>query len=121
MPDLERRSSASFISSNEGGTPVSFRRSWMNRKSSLCFLVSILRLSLALRLGRCSIDYRESPYTNHERNIDVRAWFRKLILSEAGLEAGGIFCKQRGGARSVHKTGIRLNRKSHAPLTHEIS
>ncbi len=27
MPDFERRSSASFISSNEGGTPASFRRS----------------------------------------------------------------------------------------------
>ena len=27
IPDLERRSSASFISSKEGGTPASFRRS----------------------------------------------------------------------------------------------
>ena len=26
MPDFERRSSASFISSNEGGTPASFSR-----------------------------------------------------------------------------------------------
>jgi SOS regulatory protein LexA len=41
MPDLERRSSASFISSNEGGTPASLRRSWMNRKSSACLRVSI--------------------------------------------------------------------------------
>ena len=31
MPDLERRSSASFISSKEGGTPASLSRSWMNR------------------------------------------------------------------------------------------
>ncbi len=30
IPDLERRSSASFISSNEGGTPLSLARSLMN-------------------------------------------------------------------------------------------
>ena len=42
IPDFERRSSASFISSKEGGTPVSFRRSWMKRSSSNCFRVNIL-------------------------------------------------------------------------------
>src|SRR5437763_5667168 len=41
IPDFERRSSASFISSNEGGTPDSFRRSLMNRRSSYCLRVSI--------------------------------------------------------------------------------
>src|SRR3954452_4403484 len=41
MPDFERRSSASFISSNEGGTPASFSRSLMNRSSSYCLRVSI--------------------------------------------------------------------------------
>ena len=41
MPDLERRSSASFISSKEGGTPASFSRSWMKRRSSNCLRVSI--------------------------------------------------------------------------------
>src|SRR5689334_6935520 len=41
MPDFERRSSASFISSNDGGTPDSFRRSLMNRRSSYCLRVSI--------------------------------------------------------------------------------
>src|SRR5580700_2472129 len=46
MPDLERRSSASFISSKDGGTPDSCRRSWMKRSNSFCFLVSI---SCALR------------------------------------------------------------------------
>ena len=46
MPDLERRSSASFISSKEGGTPVSFRRSLMKRSSSLCLRVNIQALSL---------------------------------------------------------------------------
>ena len=41
IPDFERRSNASFISSKDGGTPDSCRRSWMKRNSSLCFFVSI--------------------------------------------------------------------------------
>src|ERR1700679_3420785 len=41
MPDFDRRSSASFISSKEGGTPDSFSRSLMNRRSSYCLRVSI--------------------------------------------------------------------------------
>src|SRR5579885_1726952 len=41
MPDLDFRSSASFISSKEGGMPVSRTRSWMNIKSSYCLRVSI--------------------------------------------------------------------------------
>ena len=45
MPDLERRSSASFISSKEGGTPASFSRSWMKRSSSNCLRVSMARFS----------------------------------------------------------------------------
>ncbi|OJV33919.1 MAG: hypothetical protein BGO24_10915 [Sphingomonas sp. 67-36] len=40
-PDLDFSSSASFISSNDGETPVSARRSWMKQISSCCFLVSI--------------------------------------------------------------------------------
>src|SRR3712207_5073943 len=42
MPDFDLRSSASFISSKEGGTPLSRRRSWMKRSSSFCFRVSIV-------------------------------------------------------------------------------
>ena len=41
MPDLDRRSSASFISSKEGGTPASVSLSWMKRRSSNCLRVSI--------------------------------------------------------------------------------
>ena len=41
MPDLDARSRASFISSNEGETPVSLMRSWMNMSSSCCLRVSI--------------------------------------------------------------------------------
>ena len=41
MPDFEARSSASFISSKDGGMPVSFNRSWMKRRSSCCLRVNI--------------------------------------------------------------------------------
>src|SRR3954454_2731165 len=41
IPDFERRSSASFISSKEGGTPASFSRSLMNRSNSYCLRVSM--------------------------------------------------------------------------------
>src|SRR6185503_1780821 len=47
MPDFERRSRASFISSNDGGTPVSRTRWWMNIRSSYCFLVSMAHPQLA--------------------------------------------------------------------------
>src|SRR5262245_19852171 len=42
IPDFDRRSSASFISSKEGGTPASFSRSWINIRSSYCLRVSTL-------------------------------------------------------------------------------
>ena len=55
MPDLERRSRASFISSKEGGTPDSVRRSWMKRRSSNCLRVSIcLSLPVAARPRRAT-------------------------------------------------------------------
>ena len=41
MPDLDRRFSASFISSNDGATPVAASRWLMNISSSCCFFVSI--------------------------------------------------------------------------------
>ena len=47
MPDFDLRSSASFISSKEGGTPVSFNRSWMNMRSSFCFGVSMIPSSVS--------------------------------------------------------------------------
>ena len=37
MPDFERRSSASFISSKEGGTPDSFSRSLMKSQEFILF------------------------------------------------------------------------------------
>src|ERR1700679_1624464 len=41
IPDFDPKSSAPFISSKEGGTPDSFKRSLMNRSSSYCLRVSI--------------------------------------------------------------------------------
>jgi hypothetical protein len=45
MPDFDFRSSASFISSNDGGMPLSRTRSWMNISNSCCLRVSIVDLS----------------------------------------------------------------------------
>ena len=44
MPDLDRRLSASFISSKEGGTPSRRVRAWMNSRSSICLRVSMTPL-----------------------------------------------------------------------------
>src|SRR5262249_12525323 len=41
MPDLDFKSNASFISSKEGGMPVSRTRSWMNISNSYCLRVSM--------------------------------------------------------------------------------
>src|SRR5688572_28264511 len=78
MPDLERRSSASFISSNEGGTPDSFRRSLMKRSSSNCLRVNILDLSQSPG-PRCA-------ETNHERTLYVPYVFRNPLISREQVE-----------------------------------
>ena len=65
MPDLERRSSASFISSKEGGTPDSFRRSLMKRSSSNCLRVSILGFSPEVRPFRDRKQIMNGHYMFH--------------------------------------------------------
>ncbi len=61
MPDFERRSSASFISSNEGGTPSRRIRLLMKSSNSSCFLVSMASQPLssartmAAPFGVCSM------------------------------------------------------------------
>src|SRR6267142_4417448 len=100
MPDFERRSSASFISSKEGGTPDSLRRSLMNRRSSYCLRVSIStnpqvcvsKLDSAVRfrdalsqrpgLGGSNLQASTSE-TNHERTLYVPYVFcNHLILRQ---------------------------------------
>src|SRR5205085_1375770 len=49
MPDLDFRSRASFISSNDGGTPVSRTRSCMNISNSCCLRVSMVLLPKAVQ------------------------------------------------------------------------
>src|SRR3954451_17846430 len=85
MPDLERRSSASFISSKEGGTPASFNRSLMKRSNSYCLRVSIStnpRLMHAVRFVR-AVEPRQRPAleTNHERTLYVPYVFRNHLIS----------------------------------------
>src|SRR3954470_16843072 len=79
MPDLERKSSASFISSKEGGMPLSLSRSWMKRKSSNCFRVSIVRPRWSF--GRLwQAESTDSFETNHERTLYVRYLFRNPLI-----------------------------------------
>src|SRR5476651_2445596 len=80
MPDLDRRSRASFISSKEGGTPDSLRRSWMKRSSSNCLRVSIWRLSP--RHGDPWLDAE----TKHERTLYVPYVFRNHLIWGEELE-----------------------------------
>src|SRR5713226_7992705 len=104
IPDFERRSSASFISSKEGGTPDSFRRSLMNRRSSYCLRVSISinpqfafpGLDGVVRFGRlefkCS-GVRDSHLetstseTNHEHTLYVPYVFRNHLISRQRTRA----------------------------------
>src|SRR6267142_6708313 len=101
IPDFERRSSASFISSKEGGTPDAFRRSLVNRRSSYCVRVSISinpqfafpGLDGVVRFGRLEFSdsgvsgVRDSHLetstseTNHEQTLYVPYVFRNHLIS----------------------------------------
>src|SRR6266576_3721239 len=95
IPDFERRSSASFISSKEGGTPDSFRRSLMNRRSSYCLRVSIStnpQVDSAVRFQDSEIAKAEAGSsfkelqtplleTNHEQTLYVPYVFRNHLIS----------------------------------------
>src|SRR6266403_818959 len=95
IPDFERRSSASFISSKEGGTPDSLRRSLMNRRSSYCLRVSIStipRFDSAVRFQPSEIPKAEAGSsfrdlqtplleTNHEQTLYVPYVFRNHLIS----------------------------------------
>src|SRR3989440_5275322 len=95
MPDFERRSSASFISSKEGGTPDSFRRSLMNRRSSYCLRVSIStnpQVDSAVRFQDSEIAKAEAESsfrdlqaplleTNHEQTLYVPYVFCNHLIS----------------------------------------
>src|SRR5579871_3058491 len=93
MPDFDRRSSASFISSKGGGTPDSFSRSLMNRRSSYCLRVSISTSpQFAVVRFRKTSDFenqeeRPTPRyhhrrseTNHERTLSVPYVFRNHLI-----------------------------------------
>src|SRR5271167_5122499 len=105
MPDFERRSRASFISSKEGGTPASFSRSLMKRRSSYCLRVSIstspqVRGVVQFRdikvrklekseesensdIGSCRFLFLQTLLleTNHEQTLYVPYVFRNYLIS----------------------------------------
>jgi len=112
MPDLERRSSASFISSKEGGTPVSFRRSLMNRNSSNCLRVSIVVKSPypcpppRPGLSACPAIPSETQAleTNHERTLYVPYVFCNHLISRQRsevLSGGAAPLEAQAGSRRI--------------------
>src|ERR1700692_881769 len=85
MPDFERRSSASFISSKEGDTPASFSRSLMKRRSSYCLRVSISSSPPVAVSFDSETTGAVTPIlpleTNHQRTLYVRYVFRNTLIS----------------------------------------
>src|SRR3990167_3268055 len=96
MPDLEARSSASFISSNDGETPVSRIRSLMKRSSSFCLLVSMDRTFPS-----------DSVFTTVLRVFPFRVnqlWNIGSILAAPGLLGLSQYTRVIGAVRSLHQT-----------------
>src|SRR6202035_5717380 len=121
MPDFERRSSASFISSKEGGTPASFNRSLMKRRSSYCLRVSISSSPPVAVSFNSETTGAVTPIlpleTNHERTLYVRYVFRNTLISGesnlfARLRARGhlIQLPRNAQAASAPASGRRLPR-----------
>src|SRR3954465_597315 len=108
MPDLDRRSSASFISSNEGGIPDSFSRSLMKRRSSNCLRVSMLWFLPGFRRWMW-------PKTNHERTLYVLCVFRNPLIWGEQLEAP----LKRPGKPKDHTTGSGFRRGRESFANHE--
>src|SRR6201993_848812 len=133
MPDFERRSSASFISSKEGGTPASFSRSLMKRRGSYCLRVSISSSSPDCWCRSIFLDFASGtrarlPFpdairyqhskTNHERTLYVRYMFRNhLISGERPKDCGGGnqrgLCGQAKDLDGAARFGCRCKRRAY--------
>ena len=133
MPDFERRSSASFISSKEGGTPDSFSRSLMNRSSSYCLRVSISsnpQVAIVVSIGRLACSIRAPQIalqasiseTNHERTLYVPYVFRNHLISRqrnrafvgsgartgSGRQPQDVASRAGGGCRRKRRDGSQV-------------
>src|SRR3954469_24428424 len=118
MPDFERRSSASFISSKEGGTPLSLRRSLMNRRSSYCLRVNIStkvpRLMSSDSETQSSAISRYMLETNHERTLYVRYMFRNCLIYREQSKVRGTRIAGRSDGEPQHfasRAGFGLRRE----------
>src|ERR1700691_2694747 len=129
IPDFDRKSSASFISSKEGGTPDSFRRSLMNRSSSYCLRVSIStnpqvchpKADGAVRFRDPGTRrHRDQRYrsqrshlpasileTNHERTLYVPYVFRNHLISRQQNEVLRQRPVKRSSRQAQHHAGDR--------------
>src|SRR5512147_1669268 len=89
MPDFERSPSASFISSNEGETPLPLNRLSMNSSNSYCFLVNMRpsrrRPAASFSCGPdrsrprspcAAFDYRHQIWNKTKTLRYVLVWFR---------------------------------------------
>ena len=113
MPDLERRSSASFISSKDGGTPLSFRRSLMNRSSSSCLRVSIDPARPLLR----DLVYKSRTDTTCSRSVPQyplisREKLCKLNQRSGAAGRGTLLARRRRRARGSGGRSARRRRRA---------
>src|SRR5690606_1381693 len=88
MPDFERRSSASFISSKEGGTPSRATRLWMKSSSSNCLRVSMCLFSFAQTPCRSGMVLPAFPFCVNDFPGGERSE-RDILHLGAGV-AGGV-------------------------------
>ena len=107
MPDFDFRSSASFISSKEGGTPVLCRRVWMKRSSSLCFSVSMVMPRGAGDAGRQRGAGPDSAKQNRNMIYLFPDRFRKYSERRTLSVGGDDFRERAGRAIAVRDAGGR--------------
>lgn len=89
-PDLDLRSSASFISSKDGETPVSFKRSLMKQTSSCCFAVSIAILRPEQTWNLYGTERLASSEHQDFRRVAGAGWRRMRWADDQARRTGGV-------------------------------
>ena len=90
IPDFDRKSSASFISSKDGGTPVSLMRSLMNIRSSCCLRVSI---AVSCLETKCQDENQEGhPWHKSRTNIICSCCVLQVKYGMLAFLVCALFC-----------------------------
>src|SRR5262249_3059068 len=114
MPDLERRPSASFISSKEGGTPLLERRSRISSKSSRCLGVSMRRARGRRRRTKheCStlvlMPSQAAQRPSHYAGGDEKARFGNWRVKNATLKINNLVSVLATRAFEINETVLTL-------------